>query len=447
MVLKQHSRERKILKGLLLSTFLYFAVSLQAQEMSKINSSLNYPLSNSLILYGFGNNPSEMERLNHFMNNLLNDSTSNGKCSIEITGYSSPDGPFKENEHLANERVINLKTYLDKVFNLSSRVNLTTQIIAEDWDGLQRQLLSVDYPHNKEISKILDKISNPDKRERKMKSLFHGRVYRDLCNNFFPLLRRVEISVNRTLEDSVSVNNKLQDLSPAILPDKESEDGTDGKLMRIERQSRMYQNDWTRRRHDQVYSHEARYSYSIFRQPRDFFPKMALKTNLLALVGVNPDLKYTTFIPNICAEFYFKKKWSVELSMAYSNWAYKNNERFQGISAYTVEPRYWFRDNGEFNRFFIGTYLQIGDYNLQKHHNTLSTEGNRTGRYHSEGFSIGYLQPIFNRVSAEVSVRMGYRHSKVKEYRRDENLNLYKYSHNQDDFDVTGSRINIMYRF
>jgi len=453
MALTQKKHAKLVTRVIFLSVMFGFIITAHAQEVSKINSFLNYPQSNSLVLYGFGNNPSEMSRLNQFMNFLLQDSTSARKSNILITGYSSPDGPLKDNEHLANERVINLKAYLDQAFNLSSKTTVTTNIIAEDWEGLQRQLSSVDYPYNKQIGKIITKNSDLDKREKKIKSLFRGHVYRDLCNNHFPLLRRVEITVEKTSKDSISVdsiplNNKIKhDLSPVTFPAVKSEDDVDGQLIRSERQSRMYQNDWTRRRHDQMSSQDARYSYSMFRQPRDFFPKMALKTNLLALAGFNPDFKYTTFIPNACIEFYLKKKWSLELSMAYSNWSYKNNERFQGISAYTIEPRYWLKNNGEFNKFFIGTYLQFGDYNLQEHHDILASEGNRTGKYQSAGLSVGYLQPIFNRIAAEISFRVGYRHSNVKEYRRDEDLNIYKYSHNQNDFDITGSRLNIMYRF
>lgn len=445
MTLKQKLRRKKILSCVLLSTFFGLMSSVQAQEITQLNGLLNYPLSNSLVLHGFGNNPSEMDRLNVFMNRLLNDSTIQ-ISNIQITGYSSPDGPYKDNEQLARERAINLKEYLDKAFSLSTRDTIMMNFIAEDWEGLQRQLSTVDYPYNKNIFKIINGVSDSEKREKKIKRLWHGRVYRDLCYNYFPLLRRVEVNVKYTQNDTIAVKLKKQG-SYSVSQPAEQEEKPEELLIRTQRQSRMYQNDWTRNHREQMYSQDARYSYSLFHQPSDFFPRIAVKTNLLAFAGINSDFSYTTFIPNLGVEIYFKKKWSVELSMAYSNWPYRSDKRFQGISAYTLEPRYWLKSDGTFKGFFAGMYVQLGDYNLQEHHDLLATEGNRTGNYHSEGISLGYFQPIFNRLSAEVSIRIGYRHSKVKEYRRDVDLNQYKYSHNQDEFDITGSRLNLVYRF
>ncbi|WP_321331007.1 DUF3575 domain-containing protein [uncultured Bacteroides sp.] len=448
MASKQTLRRKKLIISILLSAFSFSITNVRAQETTQLNGLLNYPLSNSLVLHGFGNNPSEMDRLNLFMNRMLGDSTIT-ISDIQITGYSSPDGPFADNKQLACERVIHLKEYLDRIFNLSVRDTLSLHFVPEDWDGLQRQLAAADYPQSKEIVRIIDSTADSEKREQKIKKLHHGRVYRDLCNSYFPLLRRVEINV-KYIRSDVATSPSYDGETPAPQTAENGPvdiDNSPESYIIAQRQTNWYSNEQTRRHREQVYSQEARYSYTLFHQPADFFPQIAVKTNLLALAGVNSDLSYTTCIPNLSIEAYFKKRWSAELSMAYSNWSYRHNTRFQGLSAYTLEIRYWLKGNKQFEGFFAGVYAQSGDYNLQKHHNVLSLDGNRTGRYHSEGFSLGYLQPLYNRLSAEVSIRIGYRHANVKEYKRDADLNQYKDSQNEDKADITGSRLNIVYRF
>jgi len=423
--------------------------TIQAQNAQQINGTLNYPLSNPNILNNFGYNPYELNRLDCFFNKLINDTTIFIN-KLHINSYSSPDGLYEHNDKLSKQRLYNLNKYINEKFNIESKVrNISLTHVAEDWDGLQKQLEAINYPYLKLIRNIISSEPNFDKRENKIKKIKHGKAYRDLCNSIFPTLRRVEINIEYTSQDTLQKQASLA--LPYSLENQEN-DSEENKinqndLIQQQREFLMYNDNSRKRRRELLNSQKARYSYFLFNQPQDLYPKLSVKTNILALAGLNPNLEYTTPIPNIAIEAYFLRNYSLELSFAYSNWAYNNNKKFQGISAYTIEPRYWLIKDNKYKGLFIGIYAQFGDYNTQKYHDIVSSEGNKTGKYHSEGLSVGYLQPIYGPFAAELNFKFGYVHSKVNEYKQDSNYNLFLYSHNKDRFDITGTCINLMYRF
>lgn len=54
--------------------------------------------------------------------------------SVEITGYSSPDGPRAFNETLARNRARDFKSYVDKKYGFSKKYDVTLNSVAEDWE-------------------------------------------------------------------------------------------------------------------------------------------------------------------------------------------------------------------------------------------------------------------------------------------------------------------------
>ena len=74
-----------------------------------------------------------------------------------------------------------------------------------------------------------------------------------------------------------------------------------------------------------------------------------------------------SFTPNLSAEVYFAKRWSVQLGGAYSNWdALGGDYGLYAVTALDLEPRWWLKDNGLFRGLDAGIFGTYGDFDLQK---------------------------------------------------------------------------------
>lgn len=96
-------------------------------------------------------------------------------------------------------------------------------------------------------------------------------------------------------------------------------------------------------------------------------------------------------MPNIAGEVYFAKRWSVGVSVLYADWAYDSGKQFWGLSAYSVEPRLWFRGDGLFRGFFVGVYGDAGDFNNQRDRRDDITTLTNLHRYLLECGRVGRL--------------------------------------------------------
>ena len=73
----------------------------------------------------------------------LRSSGANTVLGITVTGYSSPEGGYDSNDRIAKRRAQALKSFLDTKYN-SDLVEIRTEWMAEDWDGLAQFVRSSD---------------------------------------------------------------------------------------------------------------------------------------------------------------------------------------------------------------------------------------------------------------------------------------------------------------
>ena len=417
---------------------LCFVGSLSAQDANKLEGSLNYPLNKSFVIYDYANNEDELGSLHSYITKIASNQQLTIR-KIKVTGYSSPEGAYQQNEKLASERAANLTKYLHSFF---TNQEIEVSNVPEDWDGLVNALTQVNHPHAEAIRSIAQANLSPADKEKKLKAL-PRRVYKDLCLNYFPLLRRATLTIycEQTAETQPTVagNNTIEIESEPEMH------------IRTQQATQLNRNTGLYRQGIQNAALTNRYGYSYLGKQRrqqhstfysdDFYPTIAIGTNLLQWAGFRPDFTHTTTIPNIYIEYYFLKRWSVKGAFAYCDWSYDNGNRFQGISSYSMEPRFWLKKDGKFRGFFFGIYAQFGDYNQK------DTDRNYTGKYHSEGISAGYLLPIYKGFAAEISLRGGYRHASVKKYKTGEECNSLCRKYQKNEFTVTGSCLSLIYRF
>ena len=82
-------------------------------EMRRLDASLSFKPGSTELILSYGQNGKELARLCGDLNDLLADKNITLQ-SVEVTGYSSPDGNTLKNEELATGRALRLSRYLGK---------------------------------------------------------------------------------------------------------------------------------------------------------------------------------------------------------------------------------------------------------------------------------------------------------------------------------------------
>ncbi len=196
--------------------------------------------------------------------------------SIEVVGAASPEGSVRFNQYLSEQRA-------DTLFNIfknrelvgDSAVNFT--YLGRDWNGLRQQVeADAEVPHKAEVMALLTDITEHPATVKhplqRLKSIASCQPYLYLYKNIFPALRRSTLVVTydeRPLYMPMPAADpalEVVDMNPTTLP-----------FLTMEAKAE-----------------------------KPFY--MALKTNMLYDAAL---------IPNIGAEFYIGKNWSV-----FGHWMY-----------------------------------------------------------------------------------------------------------------------------
>ena len=455
-----------------------------------LNLYLNYPQGSAKVLPEFGNNEDELTKLDVFIHQVFRDSLIYVD-SIRLTGYCSIEGSYGVNERLAKTRAVGLKTYLDNRYQLSSRYPVRVNWIAEDWAELRKLVAASHMAYRDEVLYLIDNVGIFAGREKKLMDLANGAPYKYMLKEFFPALRRVEVTVNydlrRIIEQKLQRKLTQSEFEAELARERaeaEAEERRLAELSRMEESARLEAERQAREAERLEALHRAEEEARVQAQrraemearleaqrraeeearieaerqaqaaaklqrkeQRKLKPIVAFKTDLVAWAGVLPDFTRTTFMPNLEAEFYFAKRWSVGVSGLYANWDYKGGKQFWGYTAYSIEPRIWFKGNGLFRGVYMGLYGQIGDFNKQVDRvDEETTLTNFTGDYWSAGLSVGYMLPLSRHWCLELSVRGGYRSATYDRYDRELPNYYWASSGEKNEFALTGIRFNVVYR-
>lgn len=451
---------------------------------------LNYPQGSAKVLPEFGNNQQELDKLDQFIRQVFRDSLIYVD-SIRLTGYCSIEGSYGVNERLAKTRAVGFKNYLDNEYALSSHYPVRVNWIAEDWTELRKLVAASHMAHRDEVLYLIDHVGIFAGRERKLMDLDKGVPYKYMLKEFFPALRRVEITVNydlhRIIEEKLHRKLTKEEFEAELAKERaeaEAEERRLAELARMEESARLEAEreareavrlealrraeeearlqaqrraeeearlEAQRRAEEEARLEAERQAQQAAKlqrkEKRKMKPIVAFKTDFVAWAGVLPDFSRTTFMPNLEAEFYFAKRWSVGVSGLYANWDYKSKKQFWGYTAYSIEPRLWFKGDGLFCNFYMGLYGQIGDFNKQIDRDDASTTlTNYTGDYWSAGLSVGYMLALSRHWCLELSVRGGYRSAKYDIYDRELPNYYWSGSGEKNEFALTGLRFNLVYR-
>lgn len=179
-------------------SFLRPKVSQRKQNTENVVLYIDYPIGRDDVHPDYKNNRRELDKIDCLLAPLMDDAPSDDQLvtleSVRVCGYSSPDGIFLDNERLAASRSRLFAGYLRSIYQLSG-LSLETTSVAEDWDGLEQLLRKHRPPYADAALELIRNYTIFGGREKILMELQAGVPYRDMLQNFFPRLRRIEVSV------------------------------------------------------------------------------------------------------------------------------------------------------------------------------------------------------------------------------------------------------------
>lgn len=176
---------------------------------------------------------------------------------------------------------------------------------------------------------------------------------------------------------------------------------------------------------------------------RPFSPRFAVKTNLLYWAGVMPDFKHYTFVPNLELEWFITNRWSLAATGAYIKREVGDNHFF-GISSWSIEPRFWFNNNGRFNGFYAGIYGHAGDFDRQGYD---GNEFGNTGDFYGGGISLGGVIPLGKYWGIEIGLRAGARYQETDVYTQEPPDYYLDFTRTETKWGIQGIKCSVVYRF
>lgn len=157
---------------------------------------LDFPVNQITINPDYRNNSVELKKIQQTVEAVKNDPYAT-ITSLSIKGYASPEGTYKGNAYLAENRAKALLNYVKDHYDLSG-VELTVDFEPEDWEGLEAAVEKGNLPDKEELLAIIraDELADWDAREWKLKSLNGGSSYKILLRDVYPSLRHSDYRVN-----------------------------------------------------------------------------------------------------------------------------------------------------------------------------------------------------------------------------------------------------------
>ena len=363
-------------------------------------------------------------RLTSFADRLraLQQDTSHCIRQVRIVSGTSPEGTAKANRRLAYNRSERIRHYLNHHFP-SWNLSFDIRSEAEDWSGLAALVAASDMPARDEVLDILH--NTPvwvfengrivDGRKRQLGMLQGGRPWRYMEERFFPELRCSKV---RVVYENIAT--PAPEPAPAV-PEPAQE---------------------TARPKDPVAEPApvvAEESAAAERKP--FY--MALKTNLLYDAAL---------IPNLGAEFYVGRGWSVGGSWMYAWWNSDRKHNYWRIYGGELDIRKYFgRRAGEkpLTGHHLGLYGQMLTYDFE-----LGGKGYMGGRpggtlwdkmHWGVGLEYGYSLPVGRRLNLDFGIGVGYLGGEYWEYTPQDDHYLWLRTKKRHWFGPTKAEVSLVW--
>lgn len=153
-------------------------------------SVLLFPVGSATILSDYAQNKQNIARAAVILTNPNITIT-----GIDIVGSASPEGSYRLNEQLSEERAKKLASFFVKNYNVLTELNNVTWG-GEDWTSLIKMVGQSDMEYKDQVIKIIKGNSAPSGRQYDLIHLREGEPYRYMQEHFFPVLRHAAYRIH-----------------------------------------------------------------------------------------------------------------------------------------------------------------------------------------------------------------------------------------------------------
>ncbi len=310
---------------------------------------------------------------------------------VRVTGAASPEGPLAFNLKLSKNRADSIFSYFAQRTSLPDSIT-EFRFMGSDWIGLYNSVLAnTRVPYRQEVLTLLSDILNhrsvdgsvPAKAIVRLKSLRNGEPYRYISTSIFPELRRSRLYVEYEIHPlNIDVQRKV------FVPLAESG--------------------------DLPLQHRPILDIPVVEkvEKKPFY--MALKSNLIhdALA-----------LPNLGAEFYLGRNWSVTGNWTYGWWDKDSKHRYWRAYGGDIAVRRWFGSAAErkpLTGHHGGIYAGLLTFDFE-FGGTGYMGGLPGGTLWDRclwmaGIEYGYSLPVAKRLNIDFTIGIGYLGGKYIKY-------------------------------
>lgn len=380
--------------------------SLQAQSLPKTATDsveIHFRQSKWNLDREVGDNASVLDSIMHRLDIVFADSTF---CldKISITGGASPEGSLTFNKFLSEQRAESIFDYFSRYQNISEADKIYT-FLGRDWEGVHRHALAdSNLPYQDETLLLLESISKekamtgkePAGSLQRLKSLRNGIPYRYLYRHIFPKVRASKVVLDYTLHPMPHSVEKIDSLM-------EQKDVMIADTISIIKQECIVNND-----------------------------SVLIKSCLPFYMDIRTNMAYDLLaLPNIGAEFYIGRGFSVGVNWMYAWWNDRPLMKFWRAYGGELNLRWWLnsrknieRHSTPFSGHHLGLYGQIYTYDIRVSGNNGELGGKPEGNlfdspFWAAGLEYGYTLPLTCRLSIDFSIGIGYTAGVYHKYRPD----------------------------
>lgn len=339
---------------------------------------------------------------------------------VEVTGAASPEGNIPLNKRLSERRANVLFNYMSQYRELPDSL-MTFRFLGRDWTGLLEAVKADDnVPYKEETEELLEKIIKSNKEGNddenhlfvELQKFKDGKPYKYMYSYLFPSLRASQLKLWYEkvynpigvvkLHDKVKLNPGLPDYT-LVMPELEP-------------------------------------TLACFCHPKFY---MAIKTNMLydALL-----------VPNIGAEFYVGKGWSIGGDWMYAWWKTDRKHDYWRIYGGDIQVRKWFgraADEKPLTGHHIGVYAQCYTYDFE-----LGGKGIMGGIPGKDlwdkcnwgvGLEYGYSLPITRRLNIDFGIGVGYFGGEYREYKPMDDHYVWQATKKRNYFGPTKLEVSLVW--
>ena len=363
-----------------------------------------------------GENARLLHDIQHKLQIYQDDSIYYRLQKVLVIGSASPEGSAVVNKRLSEKRAESLFNYLSQYTTFPDSLRHFS-FLGRDWKGLYRLAdMDSNLPYRLETLALLKDIASNPKEEsvRQLRAFKKGQVYTYLYKNHFPALRASTMYLWYT---EVKLPYFMAQTSLRKEPVMEKTILTGPELIILEPEKQE--------------------------EPKEEPFYWALKTNLLY---------DAVLIPNIGAEVYVGKNWSVGANWMYAWWKADGASKFWRIYGGDIYARRWFGKKAEekpLTGHHLGVYAQMLTYDF-----CLGSRGYMGGEPESNlwdkasfaaGMEYGYSLPIARKLNLDFAIGIGYLQGKYHEYKVVDDCYVWQTTKNRKWFGPTKAEVSLVW--